>query len=106
MSRIRATTAPSEVDRAIAQRVERATRELEDAARLARGSRGDYRAKRVERDLSRIIGSLRSVGTISPRSGDNDPDQVSEDERNRLARERRAQERAEAAARVAEVTSG
>ena len=95
MGRLRATTAPSELDRAIAGHVDRASRELESATLLARSARGQsYRSKRVERDLARIVGSLQQVGTIVPKF--DDPDRVSEEERNQLAREQREQAREQA----------
>lgn len=108
MSRLRATTAPSELDRAIAQHVDRAVRELESAARLAHsGRRASYRARRVERDLARALSAAQQVGTVAPRFGEDDPDMVSEEERARLAREQREQERkAEREAAVAERGEG
>lgn len=108
MSRIRATTAPTEEDRRIAVHLEQATRELEEALRIARGARsGGPRARRVERDLGRALHAMSEVSTVGPRYGGEtpDPDQMSEDERNRVARERREAARQEAL-RVSEEGEG
>jgi hypothetical protein len=95
LGKLRATTAPSEQDRAIATKIDRATREVEGALRVAREARGQgYRARRVERDLGRALAALHEVGSIAPRyGGGDDPDLITEDERNKLARERREAER-------------
>ena len=96
MGRLRATTAPSPEDREIAKRLDTASREVEEALRIARGARGlGYRARRVARDLERALAVINEVGSIAPRyGGGDDPDLVTESERNRLAREQREAERA------------
>ena len=80
--------------------VERATRELEEALRMARGARkANHRARSVEKDLGRALYALSEIGTIAPRyGGQDDPDLMTEDERSRLSRELREQARQQAMA--------
>jgi hypothetical protein len=75
--------------------LDRATRELEAALLVARSARRTSpRARRIERDLGRVLYAMGDVGTIGQRYGSgDDPDLMSEDERNRLAREQREAER-------------
>lgn len=108
MSRLRATTAPTEEDRRIALHLDRATQELEQALLVARSARHKSRkARRVERDLGRVLTTMESVGSIGNRyGGGDDPDLMSEDERNRLAREQREAERLAAVAAAVEEGEG
>jgi hypothetical protein len=100
----RSRTAPSEEDARIAQHIDRAIREVEGAMGVARkaAKTAGFRGRRVEREISRVLSALNAVGSVANRFGD-DPDQMPEEERVRLWREKREQERL---ARVAEVTSG
>jgi len=88
--------------------VERATRELEEALRMARGARKANhrtRARSVEKDLGRALYALSEIGTIAPRyGGQDDPDLMTEDERTRLSRERREQARQQAMATASAAT--
>mgnify|MGYP003639321371 FL=1 len=96
MSRFRTRTASSPQDRQIAGHLDRAARELEHALQAARdgGLTGGYRQRRVERELGRVLAAIQEVGSIAPKYGGNDPDYISEDERNKRHRERLAEERA------------
>lgn len=93
MSRLRVSTSPSEGDRVISSHLDRAIREIEAATQVARQAKTTHRsARRTERDLSRALEALHSVGTMAPQGGV-DPDAISEDERNKMHREKMAQER-------------
>ena len=95
MSRLRASTAPSDSDRQIAEHLDRAERELESAIAVARQGRPSFgvRARRTERDLGRALGFLQDISTMAPRYSAGDPDSMSEEERNRLARVAREEKR-------------
>lgn len=94
MTRYRASTAPSEEDRKIALHLTRAVEEVEAAVEVARKVRSQGLARRVERDLAKVLSSLEEVGTIVPRHNADDPDRVSEEQRAKLFREQREKERA------------
>ena len=109
MSRLRATIAPSDEDRQIAQHLDAAVREVEAALVVARAARKGpvrHRARQTAQELEGLIAGLNGVRTISPRHG-MDPDLLPEEERIRLHREKMAREREEREAkRRAEVISG
>lgn len=97
MSRFRANRAPSANDREISLRLDRAAQEVAAALGIARGQSRTagyigMRARGVERELGRLLQAIESVGSITPRYGYTDPDLVSEEERNRSARETRRKE--------------
>ena len=93
MTRYRISTAPSEEDRRIALHLTRAVEEVEAAIQVARQVRGRGLGKRVERDLARVLSCLEEVGTIAPRHNGDDPDRISEEQRAKMLREKREQER-------------
>jgi hypothetical protein len=93
LSRLRAKIAGIDVDRQIADHVTRAQRELEAAVAIARRSRktSGQRARRAERDLGQALRTLDDVSVIG--GSREDPDGMSEEDRNQHYRERRERER-------------
>lgn len=94
-SRFRVRTAPSEVDREIALRLEQARREISSAIELARRQERTPRSRRTLRDLNRVLTDLDDVQSITPKFNTDDPDQVSEQTRIQAHRERIRKEREE-----------
>ena len=91
----RSAMASPEKDREVANHLRSASREVEQALQVVRACSG-YRAKRVERDLGRLLNAMSEVGTMAPKFGGDDPDLLSEEElslRVRKAREERRQAR-------------
>ncbi len=89
--------APSEEDRRLAVHLERAIRELEEAADLVRSSKAskESRTLGIHRDLRKHILALRNLETLVPkRSILEDVDSLSEDELAKRSRERYAQKKA------------
>lgn len=73
--RFRSTNAKSAEDRAIAARLEKAARELEEALRLANAAKwAGYRSKRVGRDLGRALQAIENVGSLASPYGDPEPE--------------------------------
>lgn len=93
MSKFRASTAPSPEDRLIISHLDKATQELEKALRVSEKV-GSLRARKVARELGRLLSGLNEVGTIAPRYGE-DPDSISEEKRTELFREKSERERKE-----------
>jgi hypothetical protein len=72
VTRFRAHQAPSEQDREIVLHLDRASQEIERALQVAKtASRKEgylgVRARRVERDLGRLLRRLHEIGFITPR---------------------------------------
>jgi hypothetical protein len=86
--------ASPEKDRAVALHLRRAAGAVEQALREVKSCEG-YRAKRVERDLSRILHAMSEVGSVVPKfgGGGDDPDLLSEEERSLRARKAREERR-------------
>ena len=91
MSRFRARNAPSKEDGELQDSLNRASREVESALRIARKHRSD-RGRDVGRQLDRILSSLAEVGNLVPRKVE-DPDMIPESQRVLSFRERMSAER-------------
>ena len=95
--RFRISNAPSEEARILATHLDRAIRELEEAANLVRSSKAskESRTLGIHRDLRRCILGLRNIETLVPkREFLEDADSISENELAKRARERYAQKKA------------
>jgi len=88
MNRLRHRLAKGDADKAIQMHLNRAASELLEAVRFSSecGDASPLRKRRVERDLRRALSAVEEVGSLDLRFGSDDPDLISEDERNRLAR--------------------
>ena len=95
--RFRISHAPSEEDRILASHLDRAIRELEEAADFVRSTKAskESRTLGIHRDLRRCIVGLRNLETLVPkREFQADADSISEDELAKRARDRYAQKKA------------
>ena len=94
MSRYRSSNAPTETDRQIQTHLDRASRSVEAAIRLASTAPvAAHGKRRVSGDLERAMAAIQTVRYIGkPPTG---RDEMSEVELNRLHRERLSNERAE-----------
>lgn len=91
MSRFRARNAPSKDDGELQGSLNRASREVESALRVARNHQSP-RGRDVRRQLEGLLASLNQVPNLVPRKVE-DPDRVPESERVLSFREKKAEER-------------
>jgi len=94
MGRLRARLAGNEIDRELHGHLADAVRHLERAMevcrRIPKGDRmSSRRSDNVLMTLDAAIGNIRRIGSVVPAIDVEDPDFMPEDERTRLARERR-----------------
>lgn len=100
MGRLRTRLSKTPVDRLLQEHVSEAQRSLQAAVRLCRDARNKggvegARSRRVERDLAKALSALGQVRRLTPIYDTDDLDLMSEDDKARLYREKRAQETAE-----------
>ena len=99
MGRTRANLSKSELDRAVQGHVAVAERAIEQALQVChRAKRGKgveaRRSAKVARELSRVKSALGGVGRLTPLHDGDDPDLMSESDRNAAWRLKLVEERA------------